>query len=272
MRQKIIYKNIPLIMGILNITPDSFFDGNVHNNLDDAILHVEKMIKDGADIIDIGGESTKPYSDFVSLEEESRRVIPVLKKIREKFPKILISVDTTKSKLMKEAIEVGADIINDVSGLLWDEDSINIVKDNNIPVIIMHSPWKPKEMQDIYNYKNGVLEDIYSFFYERVNTLVKKGIKKENIILDPGIGFGKSVEDNFLIIKNIKKFHKLNQPILLGASNKSYIGKSIDVDKNNRKEGNTITEYIACKNGVSILRVHDVLSTKRTIELFKYFK
>ena len=266
---KIIYKERPLIMGILNVTPDSFFDGNKYNQEKSAILHVEKMINEGVDIIDIGGESTKPYSQSVSLAEEIKRVIPILKEIRKKFPKIIISVDTTKSKLMQQAIDNGADLINDVSGLTWDKNSIDVIKNNNIPIVIMHSPWKPKEMQDKYFYKNGVLDDIYLFFKERIKTLTNKGIKTENIILDPGIGFGKSVDDNFLIISNLSKFNDLKQPILLGASNKSYITKTLN--KKERKEGNIITEYIACQNNISILRVHDVASTKRTITLFNKF-
>jgi len=269
---KIIYKDIPLIMGIVNVTPDSFFDGNRYNNIDTSLFHIEKLIKDGADIIDIGGESTKPYSESVSLDEELRRVIPILTRVRKEFPEIIISVDTNKSKLMEEVISIGADMINDVSGLMWDKNSINIIKKSNIPIVVMHSPWKPKEMQDSFSYKNGVLEDIYNFFLERVDTLTKAGIKKDNIILDPGIGFGKSVEDNFLIISKLSKFNDINQPILLGASNKSYIGKTLNSSLENRKEGNSITEYLAYKNGVSILRVHNVASTRRTLKLAKMFE
>jgi len=156
------------VMGILNITPNSFFDGGKYNTLKNSLKHVEKLITDGANIIDIGGESTKPYSEPVSLKEETSRVIPVLKAIKQEFPNIKVSIDTTKSELMKRSINEGADIINDISGLMWDKNSINVISQNDIPVVIMHSPWKPNEMQDKYCYPNGVIVDIISFFNERV--------------------------------------------------------------------------------------------------------
>ena len=260
------------VMGILNLTPDSFFDGGKYNSLKKSLKHVEKLIADGADIIDIGGESTKPYAKTVSLKEESLRVIPVLKAIKQEFPNIKISVDTTKSELMKVAIDEGADIINDISGLTWDEKSMNIISQSDIPIVIMHSPWKPQDMQDKFYYPNGVIIDIISFFNERLKTLTEFGVKRNKIILDPGIGFGKSIKDNFEIISNLNVLKQFNLPILLGASNKSYIFNTIkDKAIEKRVEGNAITEYIAIKNNVDILRVHDVASTIRTIKISNLF-
>jgi dihydropteroate synthase len=260
------------IMGILNLTPDSFYDGGKYNSISNALKHVESLIDDGADIIDIGGESTKPSAKSISLEEEINRVIPTLKEIRKNFPKIKISIDTTKSEMMKIAINEGVDMINDISGLLWDENSVRVIAKSDIPVIIMHSPWRPYEMQEKYYYPNGVLSDIISFFNKRVKELIEKNIKRKNIIIDPGIGFGKSVNDNFEIISKLNYLKIFNLPILLGASNKSYIFNTIghkDIDK--RIEGNVITELLAYKNGVSILRVHNVASTLRTIKLANKF-
>ncbi len=260
------------VMGILNLTPDSFFDGGKYNSIDNALKHAENLINDGADIIDIGGESTRPYSKQISSEEEIKRVIPILKEIRNSYKDVILSIDTTKSEVMEKSIENGVDIINDVSGLMWDKKSIEIVKESQKPVVIMHSPWKPHEMQDKYSYPNGVLADIISFFNERLNTLTNFGIKKENIILDPGVGFGKSINDNFEIISNLGLLKKIGQPVLLGASNKSYIFQTTgDKTLKNRVEGNVITEFFAIKNNVDNIRVHDVASTIRTIKISSSF-
>jgi dihydropteroate synthase len=174
---------------------------------------------------------------------------------------------------MEISIDEGIDIINDISGLMWDENSVKIVSKNNTPVIIMHSPWKPHEMQNKFSYPNGVMSDIISFFDNRITNLIKQGVERENIIIDPGIGFGKSIDDNFEIISNLACLKVFNLDILLGASNKSYIFNTIkDNDINKRIEGNAITEFIAYKSGVNILRVHDVASTIRTIRLSSKIK
>jgi len=260
------------VMGILNLTPDSFFDGGKYNSVKNALDHVEALINNGADIIDIGGESTRPLARPVDLNEEINRVIPVLTEVRKTFPKIKLSLDTTKSELMEIAINEGVDIINDISGLMWDENAVRVVSKADIPVIIMHSPWKPLEMQNTFFYPNGVVSGIISFFNKRIIELTKQNIKRENIIIDPGIGFGKSIEDNFEIISKLDYLKIFNLPILLGASNKSYIFNTINSkDIKKRIEGNAITEFLAIKNGVNILRVHDVASTVRTIELSKNF-
>lgn len=261
--------NNPYIMGILNVTPDSFFDGGNYNQIEQSLKHVEKMINEGADIIDIGGESTKPGSDFISEDEELKRVIPVIEKIIKYFPDAILSIDTTKSKVMEESINSGVSIVNDISGLLFDSNSINIIKKYNVPVIIMHSPWKPKTMQNEYNYTKPIINHLIDYFEERKLFLNNNNIN--NIIIDPGIGFGKSVEHNFEIIRKLNELTVLDLPILIGASNKSFIGKTLNVDITLRREGNTLSEAISFKNGARIFRVHDVASTKRTLKLAQYF-
>jgi len=261
--------NNPYIMGILNITPDSFFDGGNYNQIDISLKHVEKMINEGVDIIDIGGESTKPGSDFVSENEELKRVIPVIENIVKYFPNIPLSIDTTKSKVMEESIIRGVSLVNDISGLLFDENSVAIIKKYDIPVVIMHSPWKPKTMQNDYKYTKPIMNHLIDYFNERKSFLKNNNI--HNIIIDPGIGFGKSIEHNFEIIKKLNELTILDLPILIGASNKSFIGKTLNVDLSLRKEGNTLTEAISFKNGARLFRVHDVASTKRTLKLAKYF-
>ncbi|MBN2695147.1 dihydropteroate synthase [bacterium] len=261
----------PLLMGILNITPDSFFDGGYYTSIDNAIKQVEKLVIDGADIIDIGGESTRPYSDSVSEKEEINRVIPVLKEIKKRFPKIKISIDTTKSAVMKEALIEGVDIINDISALVFDLNAAKELAKYNCPIVIMHSPWRPKTMQSEFNYTKPVIEHIQDYFTERIESLESIGIKKERLILDPGVGFGKSVENNFDIIVGFSKLKSFGRPILIGASNKSYIAKTINDDSFPRVEGNVLTEVISLLNEVDILRVHDIASTKKTLKLFNSF-
>ncbi len=262
--KKDLKKEKTLIMGILNLTPDSFFDGSKHNTKDAAIKHVDYMLENGLDILDIGGESTRPYSDLVSLEEERKRVIPILEEIRKRHKDLIISIDTNKTQIMKEAIDIGVEIINDVSALSWDENSKNVIKENDVLCVLMHSPHKPKDMQDVFSYKNGVVNDIINYFENRLKELTDFGINKDKFIIDPGIGFGKSIDDNFKIIKNLKKLKKFNLPVLLGASNKSYIFKTIGHE--NRYIGNIITEYLAIQSKMNIIRVHDVKSTKNTLE------
>lgn len=261
--------NNPYVMGILNITPDSFFDGGNYNQIENSLKHVEKMMNEGVDIIDIGGESTNPGADFISEDEELKRVIPVIEKIVKYFPNIPISVDTTKSKVMEESINSGVSLVNDISGLLFDSNSINIIKKYHIPVVITHSPWKPKTMQNEYNYTKPIMNHLIDYFEERKSFLKNNNIN--DIIIDPGIGFGKSIEHNFEIIKKLNELKILDLPILIGASNKSFIGKTLNVDVTLRKEGNTLSEAISFKNGARIFRVHDVASTKRTLKLVEYF-
>ncbi|BAL80545.1 dihydropteroate synthase [Caldisericum exile] len=256
-----------LIMGILNVTPDSFSDGGKFLNIDDALKHAEQMVKEGADIIDVGGESTRPYSESVPLDEELRRVIPVIVAIRKEFQTIPISIDTYKSKVAEEAINAGADIINDISGLRFDPLMIDVAKRYNVPVVIMHIKGTPKDMQ-----KNPVYEDLMrellQYFEERITFLNSVGIDK--IVIDPGIGFGKTREHNLEILNKLQEFTIFGKPVLVGLSRKSFIGLTLDnrpVEE--RLYGTLASNMFALLKGASILRVHDVLPHKDMIRMYK---
>ena len=252
-----------LIMGILNVTPDSFSDGGQFLKVENAFTHSVKMIEEGADIIDIGGESTKPFAESVSTDEELSRVIPVIEKIRSEYD-ILISIDTTKSKVAEEAITAGANIINDVSAMEIDENMLQIAKNYNSPIIMMHMKGIPKNMQNNPTYDHLITE-IKDYLSSRVKCAINAGIDKKNIIIDPGIGFGKSVEHNFEIINNLDSFVDLGFPVLLGASRKSFIGLTLDVEEKDRLEGSIAANVIGLQKGAKIFRVHDVLAAKKSL-------
>ena len=213
-------RNLPLLMGVLNLTPDSFSDGGKYLKKDFGYQHTKKLIKEGCAIIDIGGESTRPGASKVKIKKEWKRIEPTLKKIKKL--KHFISIDTRKSWIMKQSIIYKANLINDVSGFDYDPKSINIIKKNKIPFILHHMQGSPKTMQKIPKYKN-VLLDIYDYFENKIKIFRKKGILHNNIILDPGIGFGKNLKHNITLISNISIFHSLGFPILLGLSRKSFI-------------------------------------------------
>ena len=252
-----------LIMGILNVTPDSFSDGGQFLKVENAFTHSVKMIEEGADIIDIGGESTKPFAEPVSTDEELSRVIPVIEKIRSEYD-ILISIDTTKSKVAEEAITAGANIINDVSAMEIDENMLQIAKNYNSPIIMMHMKGIPKNMQNNPTY-DYLITEIKDYLSSRVKCAINAGIDKKNIIIDPGIGFGKSVEHNFEIINNLDSFVDLGFPVLLGASRKSFIGLTLDVEEKDRLEGSIAANVIGLQKGAKIFRVHDVLAAKKSL-------
>ena len=252
-----------LIMGILNVTPDSFSDGGQFLKVENAFTHSVKMIEEGADIIDIGGESTKPFTDPVSTDEELSRVIPVIEKIRSEYD-ILISIDTTKSKVAEEAITAGANIINDVSAMEIDENMFQVAKNYNSPIVMMHMKGIPKNMQNNPTYDHLITE-IKDYLSSRVKCAINAGIDKKNIIIDPGIGFGKSVEHNFEIINNLDSFVDLGFPVLLGASRKSFIGLTLDVEEKDRLEGSIAANVIGLQKGAKIFRVHDVLAAKKSL-------
>ena len=252
-----------LIMGILNVTPDSFSDGGQFLKVENAFTHSVKMIEEGADIIDIGGESTKPFADPVSTDEELSRVIPVIEKIRSEYD-ILISIDTTKSKVAEEAITSGANIINDVSAMEIDENMLQVAKNYNSPIVMMHMKGIPKNMQNNPTYDHLITE-IKDYLSSRVKYAINAGIDKKNIIIDPGIGFGKSVEHNFEIINNLDSFVDLGFPVLLGASRKSFIGLTLDVEEKDRLEGSIAANVIGLQKGAKIFRVHDVLAAKKSL-------
>ncbi|WP_038057280.1 dihydropteroate synthase [Thermodesulfobacterium hydrogeniphilum] len=262
------WKEIPYFVGILNVTPDSFSDGGRYFNLKNAILRAKELLEEGADIIDVGGESTRPFSNSVSEEEELQRVIPVIKAIKEEFPSAIISVDTYKSKVAAEALKVGADIVNDISALRFDKNMLNVIKDYNCPVIIMHMQGTPKTMQINPVYDN-VIEDIKKFFKNRIEFLVEQGISFEKIIIDPGIGFGKTFEHNIEILKNLESFYELNRPVLIGHSRKSFIGKIINKPPQQREGGTIGVSIFTYLKKVHFLRVHKVDFNKDAIKVFK---
>ena len=261
-------KRKTLVMGIVNVTPDSFSDGGKFFSPEVAIRHASKLITQGADIIDIGGESTRPGAEQVSESEELKRVIPVIEKIRTDNPTILISIDTTKASVAKHAVEAGADIINDVSGLSFDNNMIGIVESFNIPVVIMHMKGNPQNMQLNPKYKD-IVNEILDFFKMKIKTAIQSGINRSMIILDPGIGFGKTVEHNFELLSRLNEFNVLELPIMIGPSRKSFIGITLDLPPEDRVEGTAAAVSAGVMNGASIVRVHDVKSMKRVVRIIE---
>lgn len=243
------------VMGILNVTPDSFSDGGSYFEPEAALKHAVEMMEEGADIIDIGGESTRPGSEPVPVDEELKRVIPVLNKIVQINKNIVISVDTNKSQVAEAALQSGASIINDISGLTFDSRMVDVVKKYNAGLILMHIKGKPKNMQDNPQYEY-LVDEIYDFLHYQADFARKNGIK--NIIIDPGIGFGKTVENNFEIIKRIEDFKTLGYPLLIGVSRKSFLGKTFDLEVYERDNVSSIAEALALKNGAKIIRTHNV--------------
>jgi dihydropteroate synthase len=258
----------PMIMGILNVTPDSFSDGGKFTEPEAAINHACKMVDEGADIIDIGAESTRPGSLPVSIEEEWNRIFPVLKKVRQKISQP-ISIDTCKSEIVRRAFEEGADIVNDVSALRLDPEMAKIVAGYKAPMILMHMQGTPKDMQKNPVYEN-LLEEIFEFFIKQVEYAQSNGI--EQIILDPGIGFGKRYEDNFELIRRLPEFRILGFSLLFGTSRKSFIGRALDKNVEERIFGTMATAAIGAINGANILRVHDVREIKDVISITEAIK
>lgn len=257
-------------MGVLNVTPDSFYDGGKYFSIDEAVSYGEKLVSQGADIIDIGGESTKPGSESVSEEEELRRVIPVLERLSKKV-KVPVSIDTQKSKVAKEALELGASIVNDVSAFRYDSKMADVVKHYDVPVVLMHMKGAPKNMQESPEYRD-VVSEIKDFFIERIEYAKSKGIREENIILDPGIGFGKTLAHNLEIIRELKSFRDLGKPILVGLSRKSFIGKVLDSVDEDRVWGTAAGVAISVMNGADIVRVHDVYEMKQVARVAEAIK
>lgn len=252
-------------MGILNVTPDSFSDGGLYFGTEKAVERGLEIIAEGADIIDVGGESTRPGSDQIPAEEELSRVIPVIASLR-KQTKCLISVDTTKSEVARAALDAGADIINDISSFRFDPAMSQLAAQREVPVVLMHMKGTPKTMQ-VNPYYKDILGEIRGFLEDRMKAAVDCGIKKERIILDPGIGFGKSCADNALLIKSLWFFESLGRPILVGVSRKSFIGKILDVPPRDRLEGTIAASLLSILHGAHILRVHDVAAVKRAVRV-----
>ena len=253
------------IMGIVNVTPDSFYDGGKYKETESAIKLALKLVEEGADIIDIGGESSRPGAMPVSVKEEIGRVIPVIKNL-SKETKIPISIDTYKSEVAEEALKNGAGMINDISALRMDENMVKVAREYDVPVVLMHMQGTPRTMQKNPHYKD-VIAEIYQFLNNRIELAEENGIKPNKIIIDPGIGFGKTTRHNLLILKNLKKFKLLKKPILIGPSRKRFIGEVLDLPLGERLEGTLGAIAVALLNGAEIIRVHDVQEVKRVVEI-----
>jgi len=260
------FKKIPNIMGILNLTPDSFSDGGKFNKKESGLKHAINLFRMGADIVDVGGESTRPGSKSVNEKEEWRRIE---KTIRGTVKKIPLSLDTRKAKIMNKGIKIGIKLINDVSGLSHDSETINVLKKNKSPFVIQHSQGNPENMQKNPKYKNELL-DIYDFFEKKIKFLRSKGIKHNNIIIDPGIGFGKNLKHNMNLIRSVSIFHTLGFPILLGLSRKKFIKDLSGNNDTKERIGGTIASSLySMMQGVQILRIHDVNELIQSIKVFK---
>ena len=254
------------IMGILNVTPDSFSDGGAYLEVDSAILHARSMVADGATIIDIGGESSRPGAEPVPINVELNRVIPVIHALKDDQPNIPISIDTTKAEVAEKALTAGAHIINDITALQGDIAMADVAADMEAAVILMHMKGTPKTMQQAPRYQDVVTE-IYDILNEWIDRSVDKGIEPNRIIIDPGIGFGKTTEQNIQILKKLSVFKQLNKPILIGTSRKSFIGKLLDLPVTDRVEGTIATVCWAIEQGADIVRVHDVKAVSRAVKI-----
>lgn len=257
----------PRIMGIVNVTPDSFSDGGVHNSTEAAIQHGLQLVADGADILDIGGESTRPGSDAISVDEELRRVIPVIEALADQT-EARISIDTRKARVMRAASRAGADIINDVSALTYDPDALTAVADLGMPVILMHAQGDPKTMQATPHYEH-VLVDVFDYLEARVEACQRAGIPVDKIVVDPGIGFGKTLEHNLALLAGLAIFHGTGCPILVGASRKGMIGLLTGVnDARQRVSGSVGAALAAVAQGAQLIRVHDVAQTREALDVW----
>ncbi|MDJ0515832.1 MAG: dihydropteroate synthase [Trichodesmium sp. MO_231.B1] len=249
------------IMGILNVTPDSFSDGGDFNTPEAALIQVKKMVEAGADMIDIGGQSTRPGSEIVSIDEELNRVLPKIKLLRSQqntCAEIPISVDTTRAIVAEKSVEAGANLINDISGGTYDDEMFSLVASLKVPIVLMHIRGTPKTMQKLTDYQD-LIGEIYQFLQSRIEKAVRAGIERENIIIDPGIGFAKNYEQNLEILRNLSRFKSLNCPILVGLSRKSFIGQILNQpDAKQRAWGTAAGCVAAIAQSVDILRVHDV--------------
>ncbi len=251
--------SFPHVMGIVNMTPDSFSDGGKYNNLDAALRHVDSMIQAGATFIDIGGESTRPGASEVSVEQELERVIPVVEKVANYFD-IWISVDTSKAQVITEAAKVGAHLINDVRALT-EPGALDAAQKTGLPVCIMHMQGDPKTMQQAPHYKQDIYHEVDQFFLNHIERCIEAGIDRQKIILDPGFGFGKTLAHNYRLLANLEKFHHFNLPLLVGMSRKSMIGQVLNVEPEKRMIGSVSCAVMAAMKGAKIIRVHDVKET-----------
>lgn len=262
-------KSGALVMGILNVTPDSFFDGGKYTEEKEWLGQVSLMVTAGADMIDIGAYSTRPGAEDVSVEVESERLIKVIRSVRNAYPDLLISADTFRSKVAKDAVAAGANIINDISGGTLDSEMFTVIADLNVPYILMHIQGSPQNMQDNPKYTN-VVEEVYAYFEKKLKQLNALGIKQ--VIIDPGFGFGKTLENNFDLLKNMDRFGTFGLPVLAGVSRKSMINKLLNISSKDSLNGTSILNTIALQKGATILRVHDVKEAKEAVAIVEFMK
>ena len=255
----------PAVMGILNVTPDSFSDGGRFNTLDSALRHTAAMVAAGVDIVDVGGESTRPGSVRISVQEEQDRVIPVVEGISSRFD-VVVSVDTSTPEVMTQAAAAGAGILNDVRGLRR-EGALEAVAATELPVCVMHMQGEPEDMQDNPTYRTNVVDEVCQYLQQRIRACEAAGIKRENIILDPGFGFGKTLDHNLSIMKHMERFLELEQPLLVGVSRKSMIGKVLDRPVDERLYASLGLAAMAALKGAHIIRVHDVPETRDVVDM-----
>jgi len=266
---KLLDLSTPAIMGILNLTDDSFYDGGQHNSIKKALLQTEKMLDDGAKIIDIGAYSSRPKAKHISLNEEWRRLEKTLQIINKEFPQAIVSVDTFRSEIARRSVDNGADLINDISAGNLDLEMFNTVAELHVPYIIMHMQGTPQSMQDNPHY-NCIEKEVVNYFYVKIKTLQQKGVN--NIIIDPGFGFGKTLEHNYQLLNNLEELHTLEHPLLVGISRKSMIYKVLETDAKNSLNGTTAIHSLCLSKGASILRVHDVKEAVECVKLINFAK
>lgn len=257
--------SFPQVMGIVNMTPDSFSDGGNYNNLDDAMRRVDSMIQAGATFIDVGGESTRPGATEVSVDEELSRVIPLVEKIAHYFD-VWISVDTSKPQVMTESAKVGAHLINDIRALT-EPGAVEAAAQTGLPVCIMHMQGAPKTMQNAPYYELDIYQEVDNFFTKQIQRCINEGIDRQKIILDPGFGFGKTLMHNYQLLATLERFHHLNLPLLVGMSRKSMIGQVLNVPPQERTLGSITCAVIAAMKGAKIIRVHDVKETFNALRI-----
>ena len=259
----------PVLMGILNVTPDSFSDGGRYNQMDNALRHCEQLLADGADIIDIGGCSTRPNNAIATEKEEMERVVPILKAIRNVFPDTLISIDTFRKNVAEACVNEGADLINDISGGIFDDDMLPYIGQNHIPYVMMHCVGTPETMHQ-YTLGGDIHQTVMDFFAQQCQVLEAYG--DQQIILDPGIGFGKSIDANYQLLSDLERYRHNHLPILIGISRKSLIFKVLGTTPQTAENGTTVLNTIALLNGADILRVHDVKNAKEAIVLAEKYR
>lgn len=256
----------PIVMGILNVTPDSFYDGGKFNNEKVLLQQVEKMINDGASIIDVGGMSSRPGAEIIDEEEELLRVLPIIEKINKTFPDTIISIDTVRASVAKKSVQAGASIINDISAGSIDDKLFETVAELGVPYILMHMQGKPSDMQQNPDYED-VMKNIFDFFVDKISKLRELGVK--DIIIDPGFGFGKTVEHNYHLLKKLSILKILDLSLLVGISRKSMIYKVLENTPQEALNGTTVLNTLALERGAKILRVHDVKEAAESIRLWK---